>query len=184
MNLDFRTMDPKQFMEIFPAVIPLPMIDHRVRLSTGRVTSIPPSAVTATYPVERPSYETAAPRELGSFGLAERAPLGSIVHARSGDKADNCNIGFFVRHEEEYPWLQAFLTVDRLKWLFGDDWLESRVERCEFPKIWAVHFRVLDFLGGGIASSSRLDGLGKGVGEYLRSRVVEIPTRFLRRGAI
>jgi hypothetical protein len=44
--------------------------------------------------------------------------------------------------------------------------------------------RVLDFLDGGIASSSRIDGLGKGIGEYLRSKVVDVPTSFLQRGCI
>lgn len=44
--------------------------------------------------------------------------------------------------------------------------------------------RILDFLDGGIASSARIDGLGKGVGEYLRSRHVDVPQRFLDRGHI
>lgn len=80
--------------------------------------------------------------------------------------------------------------MSRLKELFGNDWYtladgtERRVERCEFPHILAVHFRVLDFLDGGIASSSRIDGLGKGVGEFLRSRVVSVPVKFLERGWI
>ena len=47
-----------------------------------------------------------------------------------------------------------------------------------------MYSRVLDFLDGGIASSSRLDGLGKGIGEYLRSRVVDVPEMFLSRGWI
>lgn len=112
------------------------------------------------------------------------------MHARSGDKADNSNVGFFVRHEDEYPWLQSFLTISKLKELFGSDWKlndhgqEPKIERCEFPKILAVHFRVLDFLGGGIASSSRIDGLGKGIGEFLRSRVVPIPVDFIERERI
>lgn len=42
----------------------------------------------------------------------------------------------------------------------------------------------MDFLGGGIASSSRIDGLGKGIGEYMRSRHAAIPIRFLDRGII
>jgi hypothetical protein len=77
------------------------------------------------------------------FGKTRRAPLGSIVHARSGDKANNSNIGFFVRRAGEYTWLQNFLTVDRLKDLFGDDWIRGdsgrSVERVEFPNILAVH---------------------------------------------
>lgn len=187
MNLDFRTMDPKPFMEIFPVIYPLEHINHRVMLSDGRQIHAPSPPTTSFFPVQRPSYETQHPVPLAQFGPTDRVPLGSIVHARSGDKANNSNIGFFVRHPEEYPWLQSFLTVPRLKQLFADDWPtdpEPPVERCEFPNLLAVHFRVLDFLGGGIASSSRIDGLGKGVGEYLRSRVVDVPRQFLARGCI
>lgn len=188
MNLDFRTMDPKPFMEIFPVVIPLNSIHHRVVLD-GRQRTIeaPSPPETCIYPTKRPSYETKSPISLSTFEPVARAPLGSIVHARSGDKADNSNVGFFVRHEDEYPWLQSFLTVSRLKELFADDWPENNeppVERCEFPHILAVHFRVLDFLDGGIASSSRIYGLGKGVAEYLRSREADVPVKFLARGSI
>jgi hypothetical protein len=183
MNLDFRTMDPKPFMEIFPIIYLLNRIRHRVEMR-GEVHNIPAHTDTATY--GRPtSYETAHPVPLSTFGATTRLPLGTIVHARSGDKADNSNIGFFVRHADEYPWLQAYLTIERLQQLFGDDYNAScRIERCEFPGIYAVHFRVLDFLDGGIASSSRIDGLGKGIGEYLRSRHADLPVRFVQRGAI
>lgn len=143
MNLDFRTMDPKPFMEIFPATMQLSQIDHRVVLSTGFIIKVDPPHETALYPVTRPSSETASPIDFISLGRKELAPLGSIVHARSGDKADNSNIGFFVRHEDEYPWLRTFLTVPRLKELLGDDWYKAnpdrRVERVEFPGINAVH---------------------------------------------
>ena len=44
------------------------------------------------------------------------------------------------------------------------------------------HSRVLDFLDGGIASSSRVDGLGKGIAEYLRSKYVDIPVKSLSQG--
>ncbi|KAE8359641.1 hypothetical protein BDV27DRAFT_149400 [Aspergillus caelatus] len=188
MNLDFRMMDAKPFMEIFPALIPQNLIHHRIVLSNGLEQDAPCAPNTRTYPIQRPSYGTKIPIPLTQFGATQAAPLGSIVHARSGDKGDNFNVGFFVRNSDEYPWLQSFLTVDRFKELLGDDWPkrdnEPRVERCEFTNLLAVHFRVLDFLDGGIASSSRIDGLGKGIGEYLRSRVVEVPKKFLERGWI
>ncbi|KAK6215701.1 hypothetical protein QIS74_08720 [Colletotrichum tabaci] len=188
MSLDFRTMDPKRFMEIFPALMPQSAIDHRVLLGTGELVHIRPPSNTATYKVARPSSDTADPVDLVSLGPNEFAPLGSIVHARSGDKADNSNVGFFVRHEDEFPWLRTLLSVSRLKQLLGDDWYKSnpdrRVERVEFPGINAVHFRILDNLNGGIASSDRIDGLGKGIAEYLRSRYVEVPRVFLQRGRI
>lgn len=143
MNLDFRTMDPKPFMEIFPALIPLSLVQHRVDLGKGHMLEIPSPSKTAEYPTERPSYETEVPIDLSTLGPAVKAPLGSVVHARSGDKADNSNIGFFVRHGDEYPWLQTLLTVEKLKELFGQDWFKCnpsrRVERVEFPGILAVH---------------------------------------------
>lgn len=145
MNLDFRTMDPKPFMEIFPTVIPRNKIKNQVEISPGQVIDIPPVKVTATYPVERPSYETVNPVDLLSFGPTRSAPLGHVVHARSGDKADNSNIGFFSRsaYDDEYEWLKSYLTVSRLKLLLGDDWhrgdVTRRVERVEFTGLRAVH---------------------------------------------
>lgn len=129
-------------MEIFPSTILQAAIDHRAVIGS-RVFNVSPPQKTAEYPKLRPSYETATPVDLAAFGPIKVAPLGSIVHARSGDKADNSNVGFFVRHEDEFSWLQSFLTVDRVKELLGDDWSQGdtsrRIERCEFPHVLAVH---------------------------------------------
>ncbi|KAH6974572.1 hypothetical protein BKA56DRAFT_634441 [Ilyonectria sp. MPI-CAGE-AT-0026] len=190
MNLDFRTMDPKPFMEIFPAIIPQSAINHRVELDSGELVDIAPPRQTASYEIERPSYETASPVDLTTFGPTRRVPLGSVFHARSGDKADNSNVGIFARsqYDDEFEWLKTFMSVERLKMLLGDDWYKGdtdrRVERVEFLGLRAVHFRILDNLSGGIASSERIDGLGKGIGEYLRSRFVDMPVKFLERGQI
>lgn len=143
MNLDFRTMEPKPFMEMFPALIPLSLVPQRVELSSGSAVSIDPIALVADYPIVRESEETKHPIDLLSLGPTEFVPLGSIVHARSGDKADNTNVGFFVRHKDEYPWLCTLLTVEKVKQLLGDDWHKGkpdrRVERVEFRNINAVH---------------------------------------------
>lgn len=143
MSLDFRTMQPKPFMEIFPAVISVSALRHSVLLPGQTPIPVPSAMETRVYPVTRPSYENSNSVDMSTFGPTRRAPLGSIVHARSGDKADNSNVGFFVRHEDEYPWLQSLLTVSKIKELFGKDWhgrdSKSRVERCEFPKLLAVH---------------------------------------------
>ncbi len=144
MNLDFRTMTPKPFLELFPALMPLDFLDHQALIGPeNKPVLIYPPSRTANYPLLRPSSETANPVDLSSFGPTVFAPLGSIVNARSGDKGDNSNIGFFVRNTDEYPWLQALLTVERLKELLGEDWTrgdkERRVERAEFEGILAVH---------------------------------------------
>ncbi|KIW73684.1 hypothetical protein PV04_01782 [Phialophora macrospora] len=179
MSLDFRTMAPKMFMELFPGIISYTSLQHRVVLD-GEEISIPHHGITEPAPGKRPSKETETPTPLETFGLTRFVPLGSVAHARSGDKGDNCNVGLFVRSAEEYAWLQSCLTVPRIIALMGEDFKEgTTVERCEFPQIWAVHFRFLDFLGGGAASSTRIDMLGKGVAEYLRSKFVDVPVRFL-----
>ncbi|KAH6687775.1 DUF1446 domain protein [Plectosphaerella plurivora] len=143
MSLDFRTMDPKPFMEMFPALIPQSVIQHRVELGSGEVLAVDAPSKTAIYPIKRPTADTQDPIDLLSLGETDFVPLGSIVHARSGDKADNSNVGFFVRHDDEYDWLRSALTTTKLKQLFGDDWFKSnpdrRVERIEFPGINAVH---------------------------------------------
>ncbi|KAH6977422.1 duf1446 domain-containing protein [Ilyonectria sp. MPI-CAGE-AT-0026] len=179
MSLDFRTMSPRMFMELFPGLISYEKLPHRVVID-DRVIEVSHHGITAPPPGKRPSYETTNGIDMATFGFTSRVPLGAIAHARSGDKGDNCNVGFFVRSADEYRWLQSYLTVKRIKALLGEDYKESvSVERCEFPHIWAVHFRFLDFLGGGGASSTRIDMLGKGVAEYLRSKFVDIPAKFL-----
>ena len=179
MSLDFRTMSPKMFMELFPGLISYTSLPHRVVLPE-KVIDIQHHGITAPPPGKRPSTETVSATALEAFGPTKQVPLGAVAHARSGDKGDNCNVGFFARNAEEYKWLQSFMTVERVKMLLGDDMRPSiTVERCEFPHIMAVHYRLLDFLGGGAASSTRIDMLGKGVAEYLRSKVVDVPVTFL-----
>jgi hypothetical protein len=178
MSLDFRTMSPKMFMELFPGIISYTALPHRVVL-LDRTIEIGHHGITGPVP-KRPSTDTTTPTGLETFGETRQAPLGAIAHARSGDKGDNCNVGFFARNLAEYEWLQSFMTIARIKTLLGDDWRNSiTVERCEFPGIMAVHYRFLDFLGGGAASSARIDMLGKGVAEYLRSKLVDVPVKFL-----
>jgi hypothetical protein len=111
-----------------------------MRLDNEPIIYAPSPPMFAEYPQLRPSYETATALDLRSFGLSSKAPLGAIVHARSGDKGNNSNVGFFVRYADEYPWLQSFLTVERLCVLFEDDWKDGyKAERCEFPNILAIH---------------------------------------------
>lgn len=179
MSLDFRTMVPKMFMELFPGLISYERLPHRVVIG-DEVIDVKHHGITGIPPGKRPSNETSNPIDVKQFGFTSRVPLGTVAHARSGDKGDNCNVGFFVRSSDEYKWLQSYLTIARIKTLLGDDYDESiAVERCEFPQIQAVHFRFLDFLGGGAASSTRIDMLGKGVAEYLRSKHVDVPAKFL-----
>jgi hypothetical protein len=113
-----------------------------------------------------------------SPGASRRVPLGTIIGARSGDKGGNANVGLWARSADAWTWLRSFLTIEQFRALLPEaDDLEVR--RFEFPNLSALNFVVVGLLGEGVASSTRPDPQAKGLGEYLRSRVVDIPVGLL-----
>ena len=105
-------------------------------------------------------------------------PLGTIIGARSGDKGGNANVGLWARTDEAWAWLRSYLTLDEFRALLPEaDGLEIR--RFEFANLAALNFVVVGLLGEGVASSTRPDPQAKGLGEYLRSRLVDIPVELL-----
>ncbi|KAL4981915.1 hypothetical protein BDW68DRAFT_183044 [Aspergillus falconensis] len=85
-------------------------------------------------------------------------------------------------HDDEWPWLQSFLSTERFKQLLGNDYRqEYRVERFELPHLHAVHFVTYGILEEGVSSSSIIVGFAKSFGEFVRARRVEIPAQFLDR---
>jgi hypothetical protein len=143
----------------------------------------PPS--TQTYPRQQNSYETKDPVDLSTFGETVHAPLGYIVLGRGGDKASDCNNGFFVRHDDEWDWLRSFLTIEKIKELLGPEEFKGKpIDRFEIPHLRAVHFLLHDHLDRGFNSCSTYDTLGKNCMEYLRAKTVDLPKKFLDRGRV
>ncbi|CRJ81727.1 hypothetical protein BN1723_006686 [Verticillium longisporum] len=119
----------------------------------------------------------------GSFGDTIEAPLGYIALGRSGDKASDANVGFFVSGAEEWDWLRSFLTANKIQELLGpEEYHSGRIDRFEMKNIRAVHFLLKDHLDRGYNSGSKLDTLAKYLCEYLRAKHVPIPREFLRKG--
>jgi len=112
-------------------------------------------------------------------GPTTAAPLGRIVGARSGDKGGTANLGVFVRSAEAYAWLSGFLTVERMRALMPAETDGLDVRRYELPNLWALNFLIVGLLEEGVAGSSRMDGQAKSLGEYLRAKVVEVPSALL-----
>ena len=110
------------------------------------------------------------------------APLGTLVGARSGDKAGNANLGLFVRDQSHYSWLESFLTSQQLVEL-APDLAEFELVRHLLPNLGAINFEIIGLLDDGVSSSLRADPQAKGLAEYIRSIEVPIPTRFLARDA-
>jgi hypothetical protein len=116
--------------------------------------------------------------EAAAVGHFVRAPLGTLFGARSGDKGGDANIGVWARDEPAYAWLRDRLTAERLRALLPEA-RELDVERYELPNLLAVNFVVRGILGAGVAASTRFDPQGKALGEWLRSRVVELPAELV-----
>jgi hypothetical protein len=111
-------------------------------------------------------------------GPTRRVPLGRIAAARSGDKGGSANVGVWVRTEEQWRWLANTLTVDMLKQLLPET-ADLPVTRHLLPNLRAVNFVIEEILGQGVAYQARFDPQAKGLGEWLRSRHVDIPERLL-----
>ena len=107
-----------------------------------------------------------------------RVPLGTLVGARSGDKGGNANVGLWARSDVAYRWLATELTVARVRELLPEA-ASLPVDRYELPNIRSLNFVVHGLLGEGVASSTRPDPQAKSLGEYVRSRLVDVPERLL-----
>jgi len=122
----------------------------------------------------------------GPWGKTVRGPLGWLVHARSGDKGADANIGLWVRHDgAEYDWLRSLLSAGKMKELLGKEYKKGEaVERFEFAGLRAVHFLLRNHLDRGVSCTGSYDFLGKNCAEYVRARWVDLPLRFLERGKL
>jgi hypothetical protein len=109
---------------------------------------------------------------------SRRVPLGTVIGARSGDKGGNANVGLWAGDAPGYAWLRAELTVARLRALLPEA-TDLAVDRYELPNLLALNFVIHGLLGEGVASSTRPDAQAKSLGEYLRSRLVDIPVDVL-----
>ncbi len=188
-HLDFRQGIPKPFHAYYVTLLDQAKVSHKVHFN-GTETLIPPPTLTKTFPERQNSLaSTPFQIDLTKFGPTTHAPLGSIAHARSGDKGSDCNCGFWVVHNDEYVWLQNLLSIANIKTLLGKEYDTSRVpkieiERFELPNLRAVHFLFRNLLDRGATSTAGVDFLGKNCAEFLRARWVDVPVRFLERGRL
>ena len=113
-----------------------------------------------------------------SASATVRVPLGLIAGARSGDKGGNANVGLWARDPAAFAWLRGELTVARFRSLLPEA-AELEIQRYELPNLAALNFVIVGLLGRGVAASARPDPQAKGLGEYLRSRLVDVPAVLL-----
>ncbi|MGI5409346.1 acyclic terpene utilization AtuA family protein [Streptomyces chartreusis] len=150
--------------------IPQGGVDHVAVLHDGRRIPVPPAHDTVVLD-EVP--EPPLPQPL-SHGPTARAPLGLVAGARSGDKGGNANVGVWVRSDDAWRWLAHELTVDRFRQLIPESG-RLKVTRHPLPHLRALNFVVEGILGEGVAAQHRFDPQAKALGEWLRSRHLDIP---------
>jgi hypothetical protein len=107
-----------------------------------------------------------------------RVPLGTVCGARSGDKGGTANIGVWARTDTAGRWLAGFLTPETVRDLLPEA-ADLPVAVHPLPNLRAVNIVVDGLLGEGVASSTRFDPQGKALGEWLRSRLVDVPAEVL-----
>ncbi|MBV7294790.1 DUF1446 domain-containing protein [Corynebacterium sp. TAE3-ERU12] len=157
-----------------PHYIGQDQVEHQAALPDGSTVAI--SAPTHTVPIGSSVSDLPLPNPpKNNGGETVRAPLGRIMGARSGDKGPDANVGVWTYSDEAYAWLVATLDIDEFKRLLPET-KDLTIERFVLPKIRAMNFVVHGLLGHGVAHGARFDPQAKGVGEWLRSRYVDIPT--------
>ncbi|MFD9088114.1 acyclic terpene utilization AtuA family protein [Streptomyces prasinus] len=149
-------------------------VDHVAVLHDGRRIPVgPPHDTTAVAVVPEPELpEPPAP------GPVRRAPLGLVAGARSGDKGGNANVGVWARDDDAWRWLAHELTVERFRELIPEA-AALPVTRHVLPRLRALNFVVEGILGEGVAAQARFDPQAKALGEWLRSRRLDIPEALL-----
>ena len=162
----------KPFGVYRPALVPAELVPQHVQVLGGDQTVVDSVAPSPAAPVvvEAAAVDVPAVPDGPTVAVA----LGTVFGARSGDKGGNANLGVFARSPEAYAWLAAHLTVDRLRELLPEC-ASLPVERHDLPNLWSLNFLIRGLLQEGVAASTRQDGQAKGLGEWLRARVVELP---------
>ncbi|MFJ4523094.1 acyclic terpene utilization AtuA family protein [Streptomyces sp. NPDC088810] len=149
-------------------------VNHRAVLHDGRRITVPA-------PQETRSLDAVPPPPLPEPlppGPTRRAPLGLVAGARSGDKGGNANVGVWARSDEAWRWLAHTLTTERFRQLLPET-RELPVTRHPLPNLRALNFVVEGILGAGVAAQARFDPQAKALGEWLRSRHLDIPETLL-----
>ncbi len=165
----------------WPALLDQAVLEHMVHHHDGTTEVIPPGDAHGGGDEVTPQAELLTQPEQPPWTADELvvAALGEIVHARSGDKGGDANLGVWVRDRHAWEWLRSTLTVEELRRLLPEA-RDLAVSRYELPNLGAVNFVLHGLLGTGATSSLRLDAQAKALGEWLRARSTKVPRSLVR----
>jgi len=159
-----------------PALVPAELVPQSVVILGGKRTVVDSVAPMAEVHV----VGDEGPAGIAPTGPTVSTPIGRVVGTRSGDKGGHANLGVFARSDQGWAWLDEFLTTDTLRHLLPEV-APLLIDRYRLPALRSLNFVIHDLLQEGVAASTRQDAQAKSLGEWLRSRVVDIPTVLLER---
>jgi hypothetical protein len=161
-----------------PAYVAQADVPHVVVHADGRREDVAPPSTTAEV---EPSSTSRAPAP--DLGDTRTVPLGELVHARSGDKGGDANVGLWVpadhpRRDDAVAWLVGVVNPGWVQAMLPEA-ADLDVDVHALPNLGGVNVVVHGLLGEGVSSSTRLDPQAKALGEWLRARVTAVPTVLL-----
>ncbi|MBJ68842.1 MAG: exopolyphosphatase [Acidimicrobiaceae bacterium] len=152
-----------------PATVPAELVPQYVHILGGKTTMVessnpqgPPLEIKNDDPLPTP------------VGPSSTTTIGTVCGTRSGDKGGDANLGVYARNDKAWAWLDNTLTTERLKELLPET-QNLTIERYRYPKIRSLNFLIRGLLQEGVAASTRQDSQAKALGEWLRSRQIDIP---------
>jgi Acyclic terpene utilisation family protein AtuA len=168
---------PSPFGVYRPEYVDRAAVTHTVVHADGRREVVAdPTAFSEADPTEgrRPS-----PYPAPTDQVTRRMPLGTFVHARSGDKGGDANLGLWVvndgsdKYADRVTWLAKLVTPRKVRELVPEA-ADLEVDVYVLPNLGAVNVLIHGLLGDGVAASTRFDPQAKGLGEWVRSRYVHV----------
>lgn len=164
-----------------PNIKPLSLLVKKSEVPVSVVIDGVPAP--ASIPAGTGSAEPPAPLSPADWsdpaGDTMDVPLVRLAWARSGDKGDISNIGIIARDPAWMPLIWARLTPEAVKAYFAH-LVQGEVRRFYLPGLHAMNITMNDALDGGGPASSRMDPLGKGMGQMLLDMPVRVPASLAR----
>ena len=153
----------------WPALIPREKVTARL-LFEGQETRFPCQDGPSGDPVVNDFPEIPV-----SSGDSQRIkiPLGSIAHARSGDKGDLANIGVIALTPELYPEIIREVTAEKIGLFFQSN-VQGPIDTYRLDNLHALNFVLHGALNGGGTVSLLLDNQGKTLSQALLTMTVEV----------
>lgn len=171
--------DVQEAFGFWPALVPRELVTATAVVDGGTPVEVPMTLPAGRLPrdPDPPPGPAAGSGERGR-ARTSRVRLGTIAHARSGDKGDHANVGVAARSPEAYAFLRETLSAKRVHAFFRD-LVHGPVERFELPNLLALNFFLRHALGGGGTLSLRVDHQGKTLAQGLLTMELDVPDHVL-----